>query len=330
MPETRILSLVERGGVPCMLHSRISFQRIINESRKSYNFATKKAHLCISACVRIIKFHQLDASMAILPFRLPLNIGTDIVRTARFIDPKNPNIYRALKLMKKYLNPAEQAHIVHRYPMVLQARAAPNTNLSANTYNSVSHVLAGRWAAKEAAKKAWGATLVAFSDLTVHHEEDGSGQLKVTINVGGKDEQDQWKILGQDARLSISHEGDYAVATVLAQELHPDILQRLKDRVQTRAGPLVRHVSLHKPERSSEPSEDEAFPELSGNSTFPKRVSRTRHRAPMNIPVGALDESEPSDDEIYGRLNDTEFTEIGPKKSHPIKLPTSFNDLTFD
>jgi holo-[acyl-carrier protein] synthase len=72
--------------------------------------------------------------------------------------------------------------------------------------------LAGRFAAKEAARKAshgGGASSISWKDVQVRTEGSGSGGRPevVYLNANGG---------GHVGKLSISHDGDYVVATVLA------------------------------------------------------------------------------------------------------------------
>jgi holo-[acyl-carrier protein] synthase len=73
--------------------------------------------------------------------------------------------------------------------------------------------LAGRFAAKEAARKAapGGAASVSWKDVMVRLEEVGNGRPElVYLRDGGK--------IGEIGRLSISHDGEYVIATVMAAD----------------------------------------------------------------------------------------------------------------
>lgn len=71
--------------------------------------------------------------------------------------------------------------------------------------------LAGRFAAKEAARKAapGGASVVSWKDVMVSIEEGGGGRPEVVYTKDGGE-------TGQVGKLSISHDGEYVVATVIA------------------------------------------------------------------------------------------------------------------
>lgn len=75
--------------------------------------------------------------------------------------------------------------------------------------------LAGRFAAKEAARKAapGGAASVGWKDVVVRIDGEASGRPEV-VYLWERD--GDGEMLGQVGRLSISHDGEYVVATVLA------------------------------------------------------------------------------------------------------------------
>lgn len=71
--------------------------------------------------------------------------------------------------------------------------------------------LAGRFAAKEAARKAapGGAASISWKDVMVYVDAEANGKPGIVyIKDGGK--------IGEAGKLSISHDEDYVVATVLA------------------------------------------------------------------------------------------------------------------
>ena len=75
--------------------------------------------------------------------------------------------------------------------------------------------LAGRWAAKEAAMKALGRGLgeVAMTDLEVLAEPSGAPRLHLSGSAGAAAGAAGWTSWS----VSISHDGDYATAVVVAQ-----------------------------------------------------------------------------------------------------------------
>lgn len=135
-------------------------------------------------------------------------------------------------------------------------------SLDPTSVKGLHQSLASRWASKEAARKAWGATLVSWRDVTVHHvpggREPGSagGGREIVLSpfdgtrpngvfedmraVYAHDEQERTtravevKEMGdmmlQRGRLSISHDGGYCVATVLAEPIRSEIRAVLEER----------------------------------------------------------------------------------------------------
>lgn len=84
--------------------------------------------------------------------------------------------------------------------------------------------LAGRFAAKEAARKAApdGAASIGWKDVIVRVQEAGEGSQTQSGTAEGVSHRPEIVYLGEGdemgrvGRLSISHDGDYVVATVLA------------------------------------------------------------------------------------------------------------------
>ncbi|ETI27534.1 hypothetical protein G647_09725 [Cladophialophora carrionii CBS 160.54] len=176
-----------------------------------------------------------------VPFPLQLRVGTDIIATHRILSPLQPDIPRAVKLSKRFLLPQELDDLSRRFPAWNDARAQdrlPTQHIAA--------WIAGRWAAKEAAKKAWGASLLSFQDLRVEADSDGAVHvvcdMSTTSDALADRSASSSTVTEQVAELSISHDGDYTVATVLATPLHPDIsseLEQRKNRAQAKVrGPL--------------------------------------------------------------------------------------------
>jgi holo-[acyl-carrier protein] synthase len=173
-----------------------------------------------------------------VPFPQALRIGTDIIATSRILSPHHPDIGRAVKLSNRFLHPREIDDLTHRFPSWKDANLHDR-----HRTQHVAAWLAGRWAAKEAAKKAWDASLLSFRDLRVEAEPSGAVQVvccTTAINGAWTISADPKTVTEQVAQLSISHDGDYTVATVLAAPLHPDIsaeLQRRKELAQSKVRP---------------------------------------------------------------------------------------------
>jgi holo-[acyl-carrier protein] synthase len=171
-----------------------------------------------------------------LPFPLQLRVGTDIIATNRILSPLQPNIRRVIKLTNRFLLPLELDELSRRFPAWNDAHAHDRLRTE-----HIAAWIAGRWAAKEAAKKAWGASLLSFRDLRVEADSGGAVHIVCGMNPISCNNSDHAasssKVTEQVAQLSISHDGDYTIATVLATPLHPDIsseLERRKKRAEAK------------------------------------------------------------------------------------------------
>jgi phosphopantetheine--protein transferase-like protein len=176
------------------------------------------------------------------PFSAGLRIGTDIVSVHRILGPLQPDIARAARLADRYLLPAELGELHRRYPKW----DAPHSTIADKRHGPVAAWLAGRWAAKEAAKKAWDASLLGFRDLIVEVLPEGGVQIVCGIGqtTSPSDSTTLDKITEQVAQLSISHHGAYSIATVLAEPLHPDIraeLGRRKTEAERKVSPSYKN-----------------------------------------------------------------------------------------
>jgi holo-[acyl-carrier protein] synthase len=179
-----------------------------------------------------------------IPFPYALNIGTDIVHLPRItrLLTSRPNYLS--RFTQRILSEAEQRDFHRRFKGITQISPSQNTSETAPNFTiasisasarsppitpEITRWLAGRFAAKEAARKASpaGAASIGWKDVIVRVEEDerkstastggvvgghtaadGTSRRPEIIYVGGGEE--------RVARLSISHDGDYVVATVLA------------------------------------------------------------------------------------------------------------------
>ncbi|EXJ90505.1 hypothetical protein A1O1_03608 [Capronia coronata CBS 617.96] len=161
------------------------------------------------------------------PFPLSLRIGTDIVATNRILCPSRPNYKRLSRLAARFLHPRELDDLNHRFPNWEDGQSYDGLKRQ-----QLSTWLAGRWAAKEAAKKAWDATLLSFRDLRVEAETGGRVQIicDTSTRLARDPLQTDNRITEQAAQLSISHDGEYTIATVMATPLHHDISAELAQR----------------------------------------------------------------------------------------------------
>ncbi|KIY00614.1 uncharacterized protein Z520_03277 [Fonsecaea multimorphosa CBS 102226] len=183
------------------------------------------------------------------PFPLALRIGTDIVATNRIASLLQPDIRRLVRLTNRFLVAQELEDLRRRFPHWDDADRQDRDQLARN--KQVAAWIAGRWASKEAAKKAWDASLLSFRDLRVGIEPD-SGSVHIICDIAGliqtsenasghstitsgsssssSSSSSSARVTEQTAQLSISHDGDYAIATVLATPLHADISAELARR----------------------------------------------------------------------------------------------------
>ncbi|KAL4976584.1 4'-phosphopantetheinyl transferase superfamily [Aspergillus desertorum] len=153
-----------------------------------------------------------------LPFPLALNIGTDIVHLPRIIRlVSRPGGYLT-RFMRRVLSEQEQRDFRTRFslPPLDSPACHPNKDNRINiTFTpDMARWLAGRFAAKEAARKAarGGAKGLGWKDVVVRVAyDDAEGRPDVVLFDRGEDGG-----RGRVGRLSISHDGEYVVATVLA------------------------------------------------------------------------------------------------------------------
>ena len=161
-----------------------------------------------------------------LPFALDLKVGTDICDARRIYQIINGPEHRRDSLISKLLIRSEIAYIGDRYLSSSKLYVHPTDH----ELRLLARRLAGRFAAKEAAKKAWGASVISWHDLyTEYHPDQSTIVCRSRINL--RDPTKAYEpVTEQVGQLSISHDGDYAVATVIAAPLHSDILIELQRR----------------------------------------------------------------------------------------------------
>lgn len=154
-----------------------------------------------------------------IPFQTSVTVGADIVLSSRIANVGRANPRRLARMTARFLHPLERQDFARRFPDWQDF--AKKTD---RQQERISIWLAGRWAAKEAAKKAWGAALLGFKDVRVEIcGDEGNIQMVCAPQSAGANN----TITEQVAQLSISHDGDYAMAVVIATPLHPDILTEL-------------------------------------------------------------------------------------------------------
>ncbi|PGG97563.1 holo-[acyl-carrier protein] synthase [Blastomyces parvus] len=178
--------------------------------------------------------------MKLTPFPLSLTVGTDVVhlpRISRLITRPTSRNGSGLKatatatptttyldrFIRRILCEQELKDFHAKFPRHIAStgklKAVPPSNHGANSIE-MARWLAGRFAAKEAARKAapGGASTIGWKDVMVRvgKEGAGSGSVKpeiIYLKDGGA--------RGEVGQLSISHDGDYVFATVLAAASPP-------------------------------------------------------------------------------------------------------------
>lgn len=149
-----------------------------------------------------------------------LLLGTDIAATRRFLDWDKPDNTKFSRLSARLLHNSDKYVLRQRFGLI--------ENVEKRTVNErklIAQWFAGRFAAKEAAKKAWGPSLVSWKDIYLERPAGGPPVLVCSpfpYHSATKVE--------QTATLSISHDGDYTLATVIASPLDSVILTELKRR----------------------------------------------------------------------------------------------------
>jgi holo-[acyl-carrier protein] synthase len=150
---------------------------------------------------------KANEQMHRVAFPYSLSIGTDIVHLLRIRRLVSKREGRTLvPFARRILHPLEFLDLSHRHPKWEAQREQTRVES-----DSVIQWLGGRFAAKEAARKAIGATMLGWKDVRVEVKGD-SGQPCVVYNAQGSKEEH----IEHEAKLSISHDGDYVIATVLA------------------------------------------------------------------------------------------------------------------
>jgi holo-[acyl-carrier protein] synthase len=148
-----------------------------------------------------------------IPFPYSLNIGTDVVHLPRILRLVNRPDYLH-RFTRRILHEQEQQDFRTRFFPLPPSSGAEKAGINA-IIPDMARWLAGRFAAKEAARKAApaGAASLGWKDVIVRVGEADKGRPEIVyldpLGGGGSGE-------GRVGKLSISHDGDYVVATVLA------------------------------------------------------------------------------------------------------------------
>ncbi|KAJ5631579.1 4'-phosphopantetheinyl transferase B [Penicillium longicatenatum] len=174
-----------------------------------------------------------------IPFPFALNIGTDVVHLPRITALLMRRGNYLTRFTRRILCDQEQRDFHHRFKESLSLQ--PQSQNTSSTPQRSSFItadmtrwLAGRFAAKEAARKAApdGAASIGWKDVMVRVQEASDSDSNTGVTTGfaqshmvdGVSRRPEIVYLGtakdgsdsRVGRLSISHDGEYVVATVLA------------------------------------------------------------------------------------------------------------------
>jgi len=145
-----------------------------------------------------------------IAFPSGLNIGTDIVylpRIRQLVSKQQGR--RIIPFAKRILHPLELRDLTQRHPNWQLQRDQAGADSG-----PLIKWLGGRFAAKEAARKALGASTLGWKDVRIEVNSTSGQPCIISTTPNANNEAVEY-----EAKLSISHDGDYVVATVLAAAL---------------------------------------------------------------------------------------------------------------
>lgn len=200
---------------------------------------------------------------------LPFVLGTDIFHISR-LDPITKS-GKFVAIAERVLHPTEiprfspmrndidrslREWVTLPLPKSDESQEEPSVKRKSEAWKAASW-LAGRWAAKEAARKAWGASLLSWKDVRVETDEGAPGVINASrpvkivcqpspspgIDFGESGDQ---KALRQEGRLSISHDGEYCVATVIAEPLSEELMSVFQNRTTITAARMKERTKQHR------------------------------------------------------------------------------------
>lgn len=149
-------------------------------------------------------------------FPFPFRLGTDICNLGRI----ERIIVRgqAMRFASRILHPDEITDLDRRVPDWTSIKASSSSRRDkTGSLSELRNFLGGRWAAKEAARKALGARTLGQKDVRVQVQPQG----EVEVLYERKDVTGE--IVEQACLCTISHENSYAVATVIAPLVEPKV-----------------------------------------------------------------------------------------------------------
>ncbi|KAJ5108895.1 Holo- synthase [Penicillium angulare] len=170
-----------------------------------------------------------------IPFPVAVHLGTDIVHLPRITALLSRRGNNLSRFTRRILCDQEQRDFHRRFKdsIALQSQPKPSSSVHSPPVTAdMTRWLAGRFAAKEAARKAapCGAASIGWKDVMVRVQEESdmnsaAGREAVRAAMAeGVSRRPEIVYLGtmedgsdsRIGRLSISHDGDYVTATVLA------------------------------------------------------------------------------------------------------------------
>lgn len=204
-----------------------------------------------------------------LPFKPGLVIGTDIASQFRFLVPNGSdrNLQSFRKLTRLILKDSERQEFVRRFPFMADGedeKAARNQR--SGVQRGMAEFIAGRWAAKEAAKKAWGASILTWKHLEIIADRGANPYIVCDT---GAQSNDPSTVTSQEGQCSISHDGAYAIATVLAETLHADIVTELQRQKAEARSYLESKPSLKSEDEEGINTPFSGSPEVDGYTNKP-------------------------------------------------------------
>lgn len=124
------------------------------------------------------------------------------------------------------LTDSERKEFIRRFPFMAEGE---DENVARSqrigVQRGMGEFITGRWAAKEAAKKAWGANILSWKHLEIIGARGANPYIVCDTGVQADNPS---TVTSQEGQCTISHDGGYIIATVLAETLHADIVTELK------------------------------------------------------------------------------------------------------
>jgi phosphopantetheine--protein transferase-like protein len=222
-----------------------------------------------------------------MPFNSNYSLGTDITKASRFLDATKPDWKRLVRLNKSWLNPDEQATLLRRFPLLQDPAATSEKTIDPRLAHGIACHVAGLWAAKEAAKKAWGADLLSFRQMKIWKDDFGMPRIRCFLPEDGVERflKNKGRITSQEAAVSISHDGDFTIAVVMAKTLHPQMREafiKLKSEAELKVKGERKLAPKSEPESETPDYKKEFFP--TGDPVFDDFVDVNNNEPKISDP----------------------------------------------